>query len=219
LRSVPSGGSVPTRGVIFFATKGDNRVWALDIENQLVELVFDNDNMQLEVGFDDVDNVTVSPFGDVLVAEDGDAMRLVVIVPNGEAKVLMQITRGLSEITGPAFTPDGSRLYFSSQRGPTLPGLQVPGQGEGGGVTFEMTIPEAFRTLPEPPPAPNPDPAPDPDPSPDPAPDPDPVPNVTVTETQAGAASVGALLGGAAAIWAKRARAAMAESWDRVWPK
>ena len=203
LRSVPPGGSVNTRGVMFFATKGDNRVWALDIENELVELVFDNDNMQLEVGFDDVDNVTVSPFGDVLVAEDGDAMRLVVIVPNGEAKVLMQITRGLSEITGPAFTPDGSRLYFSSQRGPTLPGLQVPGEGEGGGVTFEMTIPEAFRALPTAPPAPDPDPEPDPEP---PAPDPEPAPepNVTIEETQAGSATVGGLLGGAAAAAIRR---------------
>lgn len=40
-----------------------------------------------------------------------------------------------SEFTGPAFRPDGSRLYFSSQRGPR----------EGGsGITYEVTGP--FRT-------------------------------------------------------------------------
>ncbi len=140
LRQVPPGGSTPTRGVMFFATKGDNRVWAYDIENELIEIVFDNDNMQLETGFNQVDNVVVSPAGDVLVAEDGELMRLVVVVPNGAARVLMQIKKGGSEITGPAFTPDGSRLYFSSQRGPS----GVDGSGTGG-ATYEITIPTEFR--------------------------------------------------------------------------
>ena len=140
LRAIPDAGTVPTRGVIFFATKGDNRVWAFDVANQLIELIFDNDNMQVETGFNDVDNVTVSPAGDVLVAEDGDLMRLYVIVPNEPAKLLMQINKGGSEITGPAFTADGSRLYFSSQRGPS----GVDGTGSGG-ATYEMTIPAEFR--------------------------------------------------------------------------
>ena len=143
LRQTPAGGSVPTRGVMFFATKGDNRVWAYDIENQLIEIIYDNDNMQMETGFDQVDNVVVSPSGDVLVAEDGALMRLVVVVPNGQAKLLMQITKGGSEIAGPAFTPDGSRLYFSSQRGPS----GADGSGTGG-ATFEITIPEEYRTAP-----------------------------------------------------------------------
>jgi secreted PhoX family phosphatase len=38
--------------------------------------------------------------------------------------------RAGSELTGPAFSPDGTRLYFSSQRSP--------------GETFEITGP--FRT-------------------------------------------------------------------------
>jgi len=162
LRTTPALGTVPTRGVIFFATKGDNRVFAFDIENQLLELIFDNNNMQITTGFDDVDNVTVSPAGDVLVAEDGDAMRLYVIVPNKPAKLLMQITKGGSEITGPAFTPDGSRLYFSSQRGPS----GAAGAGSSG-ATFEMKIPEEFR-MPVAAPAPAPTPTPTPAPSPAP---------------------------------------------------
>lgn len=36
-----------------------------------------------------------------------------------------------SEITGPAFSPDGTRLYFSSQRGGRL----------AGGITYEVTGP------------------------------------------------------------------------------
>lgn len=38
-----------------------------------------------------------------------------------------------SEIAGPAFSPDGSRLYFSSQRGTTA--------RESDGCTFEITGP------------------------------------------------------------------------------
>lgn len=138
LRSLPPGGSRPSRALIFFACKGDNRVLAYDIDNELIEIVFDNDSIELPM--DDVDNLVVSPAGDVIVAEDGEAMRLIVVVPNQPAKTLLQISLGGSELTGPAFTPDGSRLYFSSQRGPNLPLLKT-----GSGVTYELTIPPEFR--------------------------------------------------------------------------
>ena len=85
-----------------------------------------------------MDNLVVSPAGDVVVAEDGDLMRLMVMIPNQPAKILLQVPGGGSELTGPAFTPDGSRLYFSSQRGRAA--LLSPS-----GVTYEVTIPEAFR--------------------------------------------------------------------------
>ncbi len=105
-----------------------------------MEQIYDNANRQIETGFKDVDNVTGGPAGEVVVAEDGDLMRLYVIVPNEPAKLLMQINKGGSEVTGPAFTADGSRLYFSSQRGPS----GVDGTGSGG-ATYEMTIPAEFR--------------------------------------------------------------------------
>lgn len=149
VQEMPPGGSRPTRAVAFFASKGDNRVMALDIDNGLIQSVFDN--AFIEPAFDDVDNVVVSPAGDVVVAEDGDGMRLMVIAPGMPAKVLLQITTPGSEITGPAFTPDGSRLYFNSQRGPNIPLQnldlisQLPGLRNGTGVTYELTIPEAFR--------------------------------------------------------------------------
>lgn len=146
LRATPALGTKPTRDVVFFTTKGDNRVYAYDIENQLIELIFDNENMQLAAGYDDVDNLTVSPAGDVLVCEDGEGKRICVIVPNQPAKLLMQITRGGSEIAGAAFTSDGSRLYFSSQRGPS----GADGTGASG-ATYEMTIPVEFRSLAPPP--------------------------------------------------------------------
>ena len=152
LATIPTAGVHPTRGVIFFASKGDNRIWAIDIENSLIELIYDVQNDQAftnlrNIGgtpgnFNQVDNVVVSPMGDVLVAEDGTAMRLALMFNDEPAKLLMQITRGGSEICGPAFTPDGSKLYFSSQRGPS----GVAGTGSSG-VTYEMTIPPQFRAI------------------------------------------------------------------------
>jgi hypothetical protein len=152
LRTIPTVGTVPTRGVIFFATKGDNRLWAIDIENELIELLYDVHNSQAfdnlrnmdgaPSNFSQVDNVVVSPRGDVLVAEDGTAMRLALMFNNLPAKLLMQITRGGSEICGPAFTPDGSRLYFASQSGPS----GAVGTGNSG-VIYEMTIPPQFVAI------------------------------------------------------------------------
>lgn len=138
IQSIPVGGTVPTRGVVFWTTKGDNRVWALDVENQLVELIFDNG--QIEPAFGDVDNLTVSPGGDILVAEDGEGLRIMVVLPNKQSKTLVQldpIAHAESEICGPAFSPDGSRLYFSSQRGPDFLGAPT-------GTTFEVTIPAEY---------------------------------------------------------------------------
>lgn len=151
LRTIPSAGSVPTRGVIFFASKGDNRIWAIDVENSLIELIYDTHNNQafpnLRPGgtpsnFNQVDNVVVGPAGDVLVAEDGTNMRLAIMFNNQPAKLLMQITRGGSEICGPAFTPDGSKLYFSSQAGPSGPSGTATA-----GVIYELLIPPRFRAI------------------------------------------------------------------------
>ncbi len=130
INTIPEGGSRATRGLVFFSTKGDNRVWALDIENQLVELIFDNE--QIEPDFGDVDNVTVSPWGDIIVAEDPPqslSSRIMVVLPNRQALPLVEVFHPGSEITGPAFSPDGSRLYFSSQR------------RNGTGETYELTLP------------------------------------------------------------------------------
>jgi hypothetical protein len=60
------------------------------------------------------------------VAEDGGNLELVVVRPDGSTTPVLQLT-GVTgtELTGPAFDPSGTRLYFSSQRSP--------------GVTYEVT--------------------------------------------------------------------------------
>lgn len=119
-------------GVVYFATKGDSSVWALDIEAQTVERIFD---FRAEGVLPDptfaVDNVTVTGAGDVIVAEDGSDTRLVVVTPDRRVVTLLKVEHEGSELAGPAFSPDGTRLYFSSQRG----------DGDGRGITFEITGP------------------------------------------------------------------------------
>lgn len=59
-------------------------------------------------------------------------MELVVLTPEGEAAPLLRIVgQDSSELTGPAFNPAGTRLYFSSQRG----------GASGLGVTYEVSGP------------------------------------------------------------------------------
>ncbi len=116
-------------GIVYFSTKGDNRIWAYDAAAMTIRVLYDGDAIADPV-LSGVDNVTVSCCGDVLVAEDGGSMEIVAILPGGELKPLMQIVgQDSSEITGPAFDPSGTRLYFSSQRG-----------GEGG-ITYEVSGP------------------------------------------------------------------------------
>ena len=58
-------------------------------------------------------------------------------VQQGNVRSRVQVTEQEgSEITGPAFSPDGSRLYFSSQRG-----AAIFGGGNGLGMTYEIRGP------------------------------------------------------------------------------
>jgi secreted PhoX family phosphatase len=106
-------------GMVYFTTKGDNRVWALDTAANTLDLIYDKHSDQaFNPGIGDVDNLTVSAGGVVLVAEDGSEMRLVVVGTDVTPFELVNVIgQRDSEICGPAFSPDGERLYFSSQKG------------------------------------------------------------------------------------------------------
>ena len=122
-------------GVVYFATKGDNRIWAYDTRVQTLEIIYD---FATATGSDKilsgVDNLTVTAAGDILVAEDGGDMQLCVILPDRSVKPLLQVVgQDASEISGPAFSPDGRRLYFNSDRGAR--------NGLGPGITYEVLLP------------------------------------------------------------------------------
>lgn len=122
-------------GVVYFTTKGDNRVWAHTPATGALEVIYD-DNLYANSPLTGVDNVTVSGAGDLYVAEDGGNLEICIITP-GPNRVVAPFIKleghSASEITGPAFSPDGRRLYFSSQRGTT--GVSS------GGMTFEVSGP------------------------------------------------------------------------------
>ncbi|MCL6733542.1 alkaline phosphatase PhoX [Streptomyces neyagawaensis] len=122
----------------WFTTKGDNRVWQYDAAAQTIELAYDD---SLVTGgsapLTGVDNVTGTASGDLFVAEDGGTMEICLITPDDVVAPFLRVDgQSASEITGPAFSPDGRRLYFSSQRGTS--------GSSSGGITYEVTGP--FRT-------------------------------------------------------------------------
>ena len=124
-------------GIVYFTTKGDNRVWRHHIATQTVDILYDaaDPANQAKPILRGVDDVLVSRSGDIFVAEDGDNMQIVLITPNNSVHTIIRATgfqHGFlenplpsplgsiplkSEVTGLAFSPDGKRLYFSSQRG------------------------------------------------------------------------------------------------------
>ncbi|MET9665731.1 alkaline phosphatase PhoX [Streptomyces sp. NPDC006475] len=122
---------------VWFTTKGDNRVWQLNLAAGTYELAYDDSLVSGGAPLTGVDNVTGSSSGDLFVAEDGGSMEICVITPDDVVAPFLRISgQSSSEITGPAFSPDGRRLYFSSQRGTS--------GSSSGGITYEVTGP--FRS-------------------------------------------------------------------------
>lgn len=118
-------------GAVYFTTKGDNRVWQYTPQSGALRVVYALAESKTPI-LSGVDNITASAGGDLLVAEDGGHMQLVIIDRHGQLAPLLRITgQDSSEIAGPAFSPDGSRLYFSSQRGGPA----------GWGITYEVSGP------------------------------------------------------------------------------
>jgi secreted PhoX family phosphatase len=115
--------------LVSFATKGNNRIWQLDPVANTIRILYDLATASNPI-LSGVDNTYTTPCGDVLVAEDGGNLEIVALSPTGAATPVVRLV-GVAgtEITGPALSPDGSRLYFSSQRNP--------------GRTFEVSGPFA----------------------------------------------------------------------------
>ena len=118
-------------GRAYFTTKHDNRVWVYHTDTQELEVLYDIETSDSPI-LKGVDNVVITATGEVLIAEDGDDMQIVVLTDEGSVAPLLQVIgHERSEITGPAFDPSYQRLYFSSQRGSL---------GESsGGITYEVS--------------------------------------------------------------------------------
>lgn len=147
-------------GVVYFSTTGDDRIWAYDTVGSTIEVIYDAAALGPDAPLRDPDNLTVHPTsGDLFVGEDSDDLQLVLLADGDRQRVAAPFLQlvghatgetgspgqdenvvtssswaKISEITGLAFSPDGTRLYVTSQRG--TDGLR--------GMTFEITGP--FRT-------------------------------------------------------------------------
>ncbi len=118
-------------GSVYFTTKGDNRVWRYDTHEEQLSIIYDVATA-VTPHLSGVDNITITASGDVLVAEDGGDMQIVLLTHAGQALPIVQIVgQDLSEICGPAFDPSYQRLYFSSQTGPS--------NTDADGVVYEIT--------------------------------------------------------------------------------
>ncbi len=111
-----------------FTTKGDNRVWQIYLQDNRIEVVHNLSGLD-----NDIDDITHTPGGKILIAEEGARARILYFPENsGSAMTLAQLPEHrYSEITGLAFDPSGTRLYFSSQRGNTDQGAD--------GISFELS--------------------------------------------------------------------------------
>lgn len=121
-------------GLVWFTTKGDERVWEYDTATSTVRLRYQAGRPSELSG---VDNLWIdAPSRGLLVAEDGDDMQVVLLRADDTIEPIVQLPgQDASEIAGPCFSPDGQRLYFSSQR--ALVGTPaVPS-----GITYEVTGP------------------------------------------------------------------------------
>ncbi len=106
---------------MYMTTKHDVRVWRMNLRTQQMGVIY---QAAATPGgtLNAVDNVTLHRnSGDVFVAEDGGNMELCIFSRTRTdvsiAPFLRFVGHDLSEVTGPAFSPDGTRLYVSSQRG------------------------------------------------------------------------------------------------------
>ncbi len=105
-------------GQIYFSTKGNDRVWKIDTATDRIEIRYDRATSAMNA-LAGVDNVYVAAGGDIYVAEDPGDLQIVALTATGQVKPIVQVmNQSNSEITGPALSPNGRRLYFSSQRDP-----------------------------------------------------------------------------------------------------
>ena len=121
--------------VVWFTTKGDGRIWRVDLRDGRYRLAYDDSRVKsgppLLTG---VDNLTGADNGDLYVAEDDGSMQICLVTPAGGVSPFLRVTgQRDSELCGVAFNPAGDRLYFSSQRGTS--------GDRSGGTTYCVTGP------------------------------------------------------------------------------
>ncbi len=132
IRFSGSEGIVYSNENIIFNTKIDNKIWCYDTSANELSIKYDINTHPTPI-LRGVDNMIISENQNLLIAEDGGDMQIVILNQENQLTPLLQIiNQDLSEISGLAFSPDKTKLYFSSQRG-------VEGRAKNG-ITYEITM-------------------------------------------------------------------------------
>jgi uncharacterized protein len=141
-------------GFVFFSTKGDDNIWAIDTIGGTIESIYNPEDGPIGSPVDPnepqmagVDNIAMTLDGEMIVVEDGGDMRAMVLLPDRSTIPLLRLPGdpAVTEVTGAAFSPDGRRLYVSNQRALRM---GLPAAFGFGGVVYEITMPFAVRVDP-----------------------------------------------------------------------
>ncbi|MGP4021428.1 alkaline phosphatase PhoX [Saccharopolyspora sp. 5N708] len=97
----------------------DGQVWFYDPRSETITLktIFGvNPDPDKDTNYDGPDNITVSPYGGLILAEDGEGLsHLVGVTEGGEAYPMARNELNDSEFTGPTFSQDGQILFANIQ--------------------------------------------------------------------------------------------------------
>lgn len=122
-------------GHLFVATAGDQRVSAIEVASNSIEVIYDADAIGLDAPLRDATAVTVHErSGDIYVSEAAVEPHLLLLADAGRRRIAAPFVQlaghAGSELVGASFSPDGTRLMFSSNCGLDAEGL-----------TFDVTGP------------------------------------------------------------------------------
>ncbi|HEX7901026.1 MAG TPA: alkaline phosphatase PhoX [Planctomycetota bacterium] len=103
-------------GIYFCATAGGaarkGQVWRYRPET--LELFCEPGDADL---LENCDNVTIAPWGDLFLCEDGPGwQRIVAVTPKGELYTFAENVYNTCEVAGGCFSPDGTTFFFNIQR-------------------------------------------------------------------------------------------------------
>ncbi|WP_326826252.1 alkaline phosphatase PhoX [Streptosporangium sp. NBC_01756] len=97
----------------------DGQVWFYDPRSETVTLktIFGvNPDPEQDTDYDGPDNITVSPYGGIILAEDGEGVsHLIGVTKKGNAYPMARNELNDSEFTGPTFSADGKILFANIQ--------------------------------------------------------------------------------------------------------
>ena len=111
--SDPGGARVSTNAPTWGRGRGaEGRAEERDLPGTLELFIEPNDRALV----DNADNLTVAPWGDLMVCEDGgDTQYIVGVTPEGRLYKFARNALNSSELAGVTFAPDGQTLFVNIQ--------------------------------------------------------------------------------------------------------